>query len=87
MIEVRGIETDFNAEMLIRETEIEDKLDVLFEKHARDTFRTAAIIKQMKDKLEEIMLFDEKKLKPLFEQILTLKKVVNGKYAGLFLGE
>jgi len=87
MIEVRGIETDFNAEMLIKETEIEEKLDCLFEKHAKDTFRTRAIIKQMKDKLEEIMLFDEKKLKPLFEQVLALKKLVNGKYAALFLEE
>jgi hypothetical protein len=80
-------EMDLSAEMLIKGEEIEEKLDSLFEKHAKDTIRTSEVIKQMKDRLEEVMLFDEKKLKPLFEQILALKKMVNSKYSNLFLGD
>jgi len=76
---------DLTAEYIIKDSLITDQLNEHYEKAAKETTRTRETIKELKEKVDEVMLFDETKLKPLFEQILRLKNMVKGKYATMFL--
>ncbi len=51
----------------------------------KETARIKQAVDEMKEALEEVMLFDESKLKPLFEEILNVKQKVKAKYNAVFL--
>jgi hypothetical protein len=64
---------------------IESELSEDYHNKEKETARIKQAVQEMREALEEVMLFDESKLKPLFEKILDTKQKVKARYNAVFL--
>lgn len=64
---------------------IESELSEDYHNKEKEVARIKQAVQEMSETLEEVMLFDESKLKPLFEKILDTKQKVKARYNAVFL--
>ncbi|MHB9071783.1 MAG: hypothetical protein ACYC54_15595 [Sedimentisphaerales bacterium] len=85
------LNTVWNAEIKIEAKDvldndyIEGELSENYRNKEKEVARIKQAVQEMRETLEEVMLFDESKLKPLFEKILDTKQKVKAKYNTIFL--
>ncbi len=82
---VLHVEMKIEAEDVLDEEYIENELSEDYHNKEKEMARIKQIVQEMREALEEVMLFDESKLKPLFEKILDTKQKVKAKYNAVFL--
>lgn len=82
---VLNVDTQIEAADVLDEEYIENELSEDYHNKEKEMARIKQIVQEMREALEEVMLFDESKLKPLFEKILDTKQKVKAKYNAVFL--
>jgi len=82
---VLNAERRIEAKDVLDNDYIENELSEDYNNKEKEVARITQAVEEMRETLEEVMLFDESKLKPLFEKILDTKQKVKAKYNAVFL--